>query len=181
MEVKLQVLRAIGEEQNLRKSKCIWTRNTIALIFVMIVNRSRYFLFSFRGFHMISKPFSQFHLQWCKHCHVKLNDSCLYRLVDRDLVQWVGGAESEEHCILEDSKDQKPFDQFKGTDSTFQWDAYTSKLDPSKSRYSVAEATRIAGEIEGEEPKNDTQATSVRGRRTAYDDSGVGTEDLCGF
>lgn len=115
---------------------------------------------------------------WCRVFHIKHDNNCLYRLIDRDLVQWDGGADSGEHCILEDSKDQKSFDQFKGTNSTFKWDTYTSKLDPSKSRYSVAEATRIAGEIEGEEPKSDAHVTSEQRYRTAPDDSGVGTNCL---
>lgn len=85
------------------------------------------------------------------------------RLFNRDLVQWDGGDASDDGCILEDSIGQKNFDQFTGRKSSFKWETYTSRIDPEKSQYSVAEADKIASEIEADETKDiedDTDSAS---------------------
>lgn len=84
---------------------------------------------------------------------------------DRELVAWNGGDSGEE---LELQGDTKGWCQFSdqaniGVKSTFNMDAYTSKLDVKKSRYTEEDANRIAREIEAEQ----------KSRPSALDDSGV--------
>lgn len=75
-------------------------------------------------------------------------------IAEKKLVAWDGGQNAGEEIELKG--DAGEWCQFadkanKNVTSTFDMDQYTSKLDISKSKYSEAEAERIAREIESEQ------------------------------
>ncbi|GMH33684.1 hypothetical protein BSKO_01518 [Bryopsis sp. KO-2023] len=99
-------------------------------------------------------------------------------LIGRDLVKWDDDGAEPDQLTLEENGSHKPFDQFSGRSSTFKWDAYTSKLDPSKSKYSVAEAAQIAAEIERDDVGRGNVHVAAERGRNVYDDSGLDEETL---
>jgi len=86
---------------------------------------------------------------------------------DRELVAWNGGEPPKDLLLQGNAQGWCQFsDQANaGVESTFDMDVYTSKVDPSKSRYTEEEADRIAREIEKDQ----------KSMGTTLDDSGVPT------
>lgn len=103
----------------------------------------------------------------------------LFRLYGRQLEKWEPeGADSGLGLEEESAHETGKWDQFKaneelfGVRTSFNMEIYTAKLDASKSRFSYAEADKLAKEIS----KDPTiRRVLPDGQQSTIDDSGVST------